>query len=197
VAAAVVPTARVAHLGAAAATVSLAALPAIVTVARGGTDLSVALVVGGLVGGATLAWASDDPAAELLGSLPLSSPLRAAMRVACVAAVGVLGLAVVALVVELGPGLPSDVGDRAAEAGAAAGMALAVGCMATRRGERTVGPIGVVAGVVGPAVVAALSVRWPRLVPAFLESPIHDRWWIIAAVGAVVVARAGRDPGRR
>ena len=197
VAAAIAPTARVAHLGAAAATVGLAAIPTLVTVVRGDAVVSTPLAIAGLVGGATLAWAADDPAADLLGSVPLSSPLRAALRVACVAAVGVLGVALIALVVALGPGLPPDIGDRAPEAAAAAALGLAVGFMATRSGERNAGPVGVTAGVLGTLVVSALAFRWPALLPAFLPSPIHARWWLIAAVGLLVVARAARDPGRR
>ena len=195
--AAVVPTARVAHLGAAAATAALAAIPAVVTVARGDAVVSVPLVVAALVAGATLSWAVDDPAADLLGAMPVSSPVRAALRVACVAAVAALGMVLTALVVAVGPGLPSDLGDRMPEASAAAAVALAVGFLAARRGERTAGPLGVTAGVLGSAVVAGLAFRWPNLFPAFMASPAHDRWWIVVAVAAVAAARAGRVPGRR
>jgi hypothetical protein len=83
------------------------------------------------------------------------------------------------------------------EASAAAALALAVGFLAARRGERTAGPLGVTAGVLGPAVVAGLAFRWPNVFPAFMASPAHDRWWIVAAVVAIAAARAGRDPGRR
>jgi hypothetical protein len=54
----------------------------------------------------------------------------------------------------------------------------------------------VTAGVLGSAVVAALALRWPNLFPAFMARPVHDRWWIVAAVAALAAARAGRDPGR-
>lgn len=197
VAAAVAPTARVAHLGAAAATVALAAVPAVVVVARGDAVVSAPLVLAGVLCGATLGWAADDPAVDLLGSMPVSSPVRAALRIGCVAAVVAVGVALIALIVAAGPGLPADVGDRAAEAAAAASVAAAVGFMAARRSERTAGPVGVTAGVLGTAFVAALAVRWPALLPTFMPSPVHARWWILAAAGVVVVARAGRDPGRR
>jgi hypothetical protein len=195
--AAVVPTARGTHLGPAAATVAVAAIPAVVAVARGDAVVTVPLVIAGLVAGATLGWASDDPAADLLGAMPVSSPVRAALRVACVAAVAALGAAFVLLVVAGGPGFPGDLGDRGPEASAAAALALAVGFLAARRGERTAGPIGVTAGVLGPAVVAGLAVRWPHLFPGFMPNPVHYRWWFVVAVGAAVIARAGRDPGRR
>jgi hypothetical protein len=194
---AVVPTARGIHLGAAAATVAAAAIPAVVAVARGDTVVTVPLVIAGLVAGATLGWAADDPAADLLGAMPVSSPVRAALRVACAAPVAAVGAALVALVVAVGPGLPSDLGDRGPEASAAAALALAVGFLAARRGERTAGPVGVTAGVLGPAVVAGLAFRWPHLFPGFMPNPVHYRWWFVVAVGAAVVARSGRDPGRR
>ena len=194
---AVVPTARGIHLGAAAATVAAAAIPAVVAVARGDTVVTVPLVIAGLVAGATLGWAADDPAADLLGAMPVSSPIRAALRGACVATVAALGMMLAVLVVAVGPGLPSDLGDRGSEASAAAALALAVGFLAARRGERTAGAVGVTAGVLGPAVVAGLAVRWPHLFPGFMPNPVHHRWWSVVGVGAVVIARSGRDPGRR
>jgi hypothetical protein len=175
----------------------VAAIPAVVAVARGDAVVTVPLVVAGLVAGATLGWAADDPAAEVLGAMPVSSPVRAALRVACVAVIAVVGVALVALVVAVGPGLPGDLGDRGPEASAAAAVALAVGFIAARRGERTAGPVGVTAGVLGTAVVAGLGFRWPHLFPGFMANPVHDRWWIVAALAAAVAARAGRDPGRR
>lgn len=195
--AALAPTARVAHVGAAATTVAVAAVPAFVTVAHGDSDISIPLILTGVVCGATLGWAADDPAAELLGAVPVSSPMRAAMRVGCVAAVATVGLVLVAVAVELGPGLASDVAQRAPEAGAAASIALAVGFVAARHGERTAGPVGVTAGILGTSTVAGLAIRWPEHLPAFMPSPVHDRWWIIAVIGAAVLACAGRDPGRR
>lgn len=193
--AAVVPTARVAHLGPAALTVALAAVPAIVTVARGDAVVSAPLIVTFLVAGAALGWATEDPARDLLSSLPVSSPMRATVRLGLVAAVAVIGIALTALVVAVGPGLPPDLPDRPAEAAGAAAVALAVGLVATRRGERGAGPVAVTGGILGPGLVAALAVRWPAVLPGFAAGPIHDRWWALAVVGAMVAARAGRDPG--
>lgn len=195
--AAVVPTARGIHLGAAAAGVAVAAIPAVVSVARGDAVVTVPLVVAGVVAGATLGWAADDPAADLLGAMPVSSPVRAALRFGCVAAVAAVAVAFVGIVVAVGPGLPGDLGDRIPEASAAAALALAVGFLAARRGERTAGPIGVTAGVLGPAVLAGLAIRWSHLFPGFMPNPVHDRWWFVVAVGAAAAARAGRDPGCR
>ncbi|MGK2949043.1 MAG: hypothetical protein ACSLFP_10740 [Acidimicrobiales bacterium] len=194
---AVLPTARGFHLGAAAATVAAGGIPVVVSVARGDTDLTAPLVIAGVVAGAALGWAADDPAADLLGAMPLSTPIRSALRVALVACVAVIGAAIVALVVAVGPGLPHDLGDRVPEASAAAALALAVGFLAARRGERAPGPIGVTAGVLGPPVIAALAFRWPEVFPGFMLGPVHHRWWFVVALSAAVAVRAGRDPGRR
>jgi hypothetical protein len=191
------PTARVAHLGPAALTMGLAMLPLVVTVARGGTDLSTALIVAGLAGGALLGWATEDAAADVLASMPVSAPIRAALRLSFVGMVGAVGAVLTGLVAALGPGLPSDRGDRLPEALAAAGIATAIGFVLARRGERGAGPMSVTAGLLGTAFVAALAFRWPSLLPSFVGGPIHDRWWIIAVVAAAVAVRAGRDPARR
>ena len=195
--AAVAPTARVAHLGAASLTVALAAVPSVVAVARGDTVVSAPLIMAGLLLGATLAWAVEDQAAELLASLPVSSPVRTSLRVGLVALVSIIGAALIALVVALGPGLPPDLTDRLAETTATAAAALGVGLVASRRGERAAGPVGVTAGVLTVGVIAALAMRWPTILPALGPGSTHDRWWILALTGIAVAAHAGRDPGRR
>jgi len=191
------PTARVAHLGPAAITMALAMLPLVVTVARGGTDVSLALILTGLAGGAVVGWATEDAAADVLASMPVSPPIRAALRLSFVGTVGVTGVVTAGLVAALGPGLPSDRGDRLPEGLAAAAIATAIGFVLARRGERGSGPVSVTAGLLGTAFVAALAFRWPSLLPSFMGGPIHERWWIIAVVGSVVALRAGRDPARR
>lgn len=195
--AAVAPTARVAHLGAAAATMAFTAVPAVVAVARGDAVVSSPLIVVAVVGGATLGWAVEDPAAQLLASLPVPNATRTALRAALVACVVGIGAMLTVLVVALGPGLPPDLRDRVPEAAASAGMSLAVGLVVARGGERGAGPIAVTAGVLGTAFVAALAYRWPALFPTFSRGPTHDRWWIIAFVGLAVAVHAGRDVGRR
>ena len=195
--AAVAPTARVAQLGPAALTIALAAVPAIVVVARGDTGVSAPLIVAGLLAGATLAWAVEDQAAELLASLPVASPVRTSLRVGLVTVVSMIGAAFIALVVAIGPGLPSDLGDRLVETATAAAAALGVGLVAARRGERRAGPVGVTAAVLIVGVVAALAMRWPATLPALAAGPTHDRWWLLALAGIAVAAHAGRDPGRR
>ena len=195
--AAVGPTARVAHLGPAGLTVVLAAVPAVVAVARGDDVVSAPLVVAGLLLGSTLAWAVEDQAADLMASMPVSSPVRTAMRIGLVALVSIIGSALIALVVTIGPGLPPGLANRLPESAAAAAAALGVALVASRRGERGAGPIGVTAGILVMGLVAGLAVRWPAILPALAAGPTHDHWWLLAVAGLVVAAHAGRDPGRR
>jgi hypothetical protein len=194
--AAVGPTARVAYLGSTALTVGAAAVPVLVMTLRPDPSMSAPLLVVCLVGGAALGWAADDPAAEVLTSLPVPSAMRTVLRVLSVGLIAGTGVGLSILVVAAGPGLPPDLSARVAEVAAAGMLALAVGLVASRRGDRGVGPVGVTAGVLGAALVAALAHRWPSWLPTFQPGPTHTRWWLVAALAAAVAIRAGRDPGR-
>ncbi len=175
----------------------MAAVPSVVAVARGDTVVVAPLIMAGLLAGATLAWAVEDQAAELLASMPVSSPVRTSLRVGLVALVSIVGAALIALFVAIGPGLPPGLGDRLPETAAAAAAALGVGLVASRRGERGAGPVGVTAGLLTVGLVATFAVRWPTILPALAAGPTHDRWWILALAGIAIAIHAGRDPGRR
>jgi hypothetical protein len=191
------PTARASNLGLAAATVLLGAVPVTVAIAAGATSLTVPIIVLALSAGASVGWGGEDPSAEVLAPLPIPSTVRAAMRALFLVVVAGGGFGVVALGIALGPGLPADLRDRLPEASTAGAAALALALVLNRRGERGSGAAGVTAGLLVPLCIAALAFRWPTLLPAFMPGPVHHRWWAVAAVLAVVVARVGRDPGRR
>lgn len=194
--AAVAPTARVAHPGLVAVTVGLAALPALLTLALSGDDLFLPLVLVGLVTGAALGWAVDDPAADLLGSMPIGSPVRSLVRIGAAGLVGGACVALLLVAVAMGPGLPPDAGDRWPEGAAAGGVALACGLVAARRGERAAGAGAVTAGVLGTASVAGMSAKFSQL-PTFVSGPHHARWWLVALAALTMALHAGRDPARR
>ena len=197
VAALLLPTARVSRLGMAAVTIGLAALPAVVAVARGDDIVTAPIVMVFLVAGANLAWGAEDPAASLLAAMPVPSSRRTILRMTFVGLVTAIGLGLALSVVAWGPGLPADWVDRIAELATAAALAVAVALVAVRQDERAAGPAGVVSGLLGAGLVAALALRWPRVLPSFLSSPTHTRWWLLAAASLAVAALAGRDPGRR
>ena len=185
------PTVRTARCGAVAVTVLLGGLPAVLS------RNPAFAVLAALGAGAAVGWTTEDPARELLGSLPISSPARAAIRTLLVALVITNCLVLVSATVELRHRVSAGVVDRSAELTIAAAVALAVGFIATRRGERAGGSVAVALGILLPAVVAALAVRWPRLLPSFVSSPTHTRWWLLAAVAAVVALYQAREPSSR
>jgi len=191
-----VPTARVARPAFVALTVALASVPAVLTLALGGEDYFAPMVLLGLVSGASLGWAVDDPAAELLASLPVATPVRIVIRVGAAVIVAGAGLVLVLGAVAIGPGLPPGIRDRLPEGAAAATAALALGLVAARRGERAAGAGAVAGGVFGTAFVAGLSVKLTQL-PSFMAGPHHGRWWLVALLALLVALHAGRDPGRR
>lgn len=191
------PTAKVSHLGSTAATVALASVPAVLIVVRGGVELGVAMVLLVLGAGASVAWAVDDPAEDLLASTPVSAPVRAAVRILAAAVVAGLLIAATLGFVAAGPGLPAGLGDRVREGAAAGAVGLAVAFSAAGRGDRTAGATGAIAAILVPTVVAGLAMRWPTWFPAFGAGDIHARWWLVAAAGLLVAARSGRDPVRR
>lgn len=194
--AAVVPTGRVAHPGLVALTVALAAVPTLVTLAVDGESYGVQIILLGLVTGASIGWAVDDPAAELLASAPVAAPVRTGLRAGASTLVAGAVLALVLVALAVGPGLPSDLGDRLPEGVVASCAALALGLLAARRGERAAGAAAVIAGVLTPAFVAALSFKLHQL-PGFMGGTNHARWWLVAMAALAVALHAGRDPARR
>jgi hypothetical protein len=167
-------------------------LPTTITVARGGTNLFGASIFAAVVGGAALAWAVDDGGGDGLAATPISSSRRLVMRMVAVSGVASLWWTLAAAVAAVGPGLPPTLGLRTAEATAAAAIAAAVALIAARHGETSVGPLGVIAGVLGTVTVAALAMRW-AWIPTFLPTSAHGRWWLVATAGAVIAAMNGRD----
>jgi len=191
-----IPTARTAALGSAAVTVALGTTPVVVTVLRGGTDLGVAVVVAGLVGGATLAWAVDDTMADVLACAPLGNTVRFRLRLGFVAVVVLLGWAVAAVFAAVGPGIGPHLATRGVESATAAALAVGLGAASARAGERHAAVGGIVGSFVAMLTVAALALQW-RGLPTFLSGPTHGRWWWVTAIGVLVAVRSARDPGRR
>lgn len=177
---------------------ALAAVPAGITVALGGTNLTGAVVATGVVTGALFGFALDDPAGALLEASPTSLLVRRLHRLASLLAVAAVGVAVVVLLVALvhdGPAIsPSQ---RAREGLAAAGLAVAAAAsLARRTGERRPGSFGFVIGLLGPLVLSALALR-VRGLPMLSSTSDASRWWWVAAAGWTAAAWWSRDPARR
>jgi hypothetical protein len=180
------------------AIVLLAAAPTVLTVARHGDDLGLALVVAAVVGGAGLAYGVDDDAAALLAASPTTLAERRAARIGAAALVVSLGWLVV-LAVAWGAGLleGAPLGALAVEALTAAGLAVAVaaGLGRTALGEHS-GMVGALAAVVVMLLITALAVRYTWL-PALGFHRNHDEWLGLAAAAWVAVWWKAKDPANR
>ena len=191
------PTARVASVGQVATTVALASAPVAVVVGRGGTDLESSIVLLAIGAGASVAWAVDDPAADVLAPMPVGATTRLALRLVAAAIVALSLTGAALLLSAAGPGLPPSVTLRFPEAAAAAAVAVGLAVFAARRGGARSGISGVIGGLLVPVTVAGLSVRWPRHLPTFADSHTHVRWWLLTGIGALVALRSGRDTASR
>ena len=195
-AAALPPTARVANMPVAAATVVFAAIPALVTVVRGGnpsTGVTI-LVLGAAV---SVAFAVDDPSANVLASKPISTSQRRALRFLVVGFLIATLTGAIMAIVAAGPGLPDDLTALIAPASAAATVAIFTALFAFEREDRGSGITGVIGGLLVVGLTMGLAVRWPRVFPSMIEGPIHDRWWLLTAMAAFGAWRVGRDPSVR
>lgn len=194
---ALAPTARVSNVPVAASAVLLAAIPALVAVARGRGDTSVGVTILVMVAAVSVSFAVDDSAANVLSSTPFGASRRRALRLLVLAFVVTALTGATMALVGAGPGLPDDLSALVAPATAAACVAIFVALVAFQREDRGSGATGVVVGLLTVAVTTGLAMRWPRIFPAVSDGPVHDRWWAIAAVGAVGMWRTGRDPAGR
>lgn len=191
------PTARRSQPLIVAFTVTMASLPLSVSLVRSTGDLDAPIVLLCLVAGASLGWAVEDPAAEVLAPLPIGAPFRLGVRLCAAAVVAFLLLAATACIVAVGPGLASGTTDRLPEALSAGAVAVAAGLLAVRQGHRIVGAGGVTGGLLVTGSVAALAVRWPDQLPTFMATAAHHRWWWLALVAVALSGWFARDPGRR
>lgn len=176
----------------------LASVPAVATVALGGSDLTGAVIAATLLGGSLAGFAADDPAAPVLEASPTTLLTRRLHHAAALLAyVAVLGLAVALLVSLAHDGPPISLLERVQEATAAGGIAVAAAAwLARRTGERRPGSFGLLAGLLGPLFVSALAFRVQGL-PAVSLSQDASRWWWVAGVGWTAALWWSRDPAAR
>lgn len=177
---------------------TVALLPTVGAVAGGASDLTVPVVLGVAVLGATSASALDDPAEAITAAVPASRPRRRLARVARAAAMCSVATAVLLGMAGEAAGVVSVGGAHLAAVGLAAGMAalalvsrLPLDPQAPRSGLG-----GTAGGLLAVLVCAAMAqrVRW---LPTLGVEDHTGRWWAVAAVSAVVAAPVLRDPGRQ
>jgi hypothetical protein len=197
IATALPPTASVTPTGLACLMAGLAAVPAAVSAVRDKPVPALALVLFAVVSGAALAWAAEDPAAELLSSMPIGTPIRTATRVVLVTGGIEIVVATAIWLADARVGVHVGQVDHVPEAAAAAAVALAAGVLAARRGDRAAAQTGLVCGLLLTLAIGVLAQRWPHVFPGFTSGATHARWWVVTSAGAAVALLGSRDPGAR
>lgn len=190
------PTVRALPLPTLGAVLALAATPSAIVLAQGGRDLSNGLVAAALLGAAVTALVVDDPAGETLAASPTSLARRRLLRgSALLLAVAACWAALIALGALVGEVTGAALAERAAEAAAVSGIAVAAAGAAWRRGAPAAVQSGGLAGPLSVLLVSALAQRFSGL-PAVASPVHHDRWWALAGVAWAVALWSSRDPAR-
>lgn len=176
----------------------VAVVPTVLTVAREGDDLAMALTIAAVVGGAGFAYAVDDDAAQVLAASPSPPSIRRATRVVAAALlIGGSWAAVLGMGWSTGLSTARPLADLALEAVTAAGVGIAVAAWLRpdHAPERT-GLAGAASAVVLMLLITSLALRYPWL-PSLGQPQNHDRWWWVAAVAWAGVWWTVRDPAAR
>jgi hypothetical protein len=177
---------------------AMAAVPAVITALRGGTNFSGALVAAAVIGGAGFAHAVDDDAAVVLASSPTSLFRRRAVRIVvafvALAAGWELALAATGAANALeGIRMP----DLAVEALTAAGVGVAAATAAKRNGyPGRSGVAGVATALLTMLTITAMAQQY-RWLPQLSVAAHHERWLWVAATAWGMAVWASRDPARR
>jgi len=174
------------------AVAALAALPAAVTVARGGHDLQRAIVAAAVLSGAAYAFAVDDPAEATLAASPSPVRTRLTLRVVAVTIAVASAWLVIAGCAWLAGAALGPLGPRAAEATAAAGVAITAGRCDPHRAapDGLWGAIAAVVVLLGMTLVA----RHQPWLPTLGQSDQALGWWVVAAVAWLGAWWVTRDP---
>jgi hypothetical protein len=192
-AAGVRPACRSMMLGSVTGLLVLAATPAVVTAARGGRDLSGALVAGAVVTGAVPAFVVGEPAASILDAAPTPSWYRRLTRLAAVTAAASVTMAVVVTVARLQDPSALDQGSgHLAALLATGGLAGAAAVVLDRRGSPNAAVEGATVGPLAVLVISVLAVRVQWL-PMLVVAGRTRGWWWIALGSWTVGAWASRD----
>jgi hypothetical protein len=175
---------------------ALAAMPAVVTAARGGEELGSAVVAAGVVAGAVAAFAVQEPAGAIASACPVSSISRLALRLGALASAALLiAPLVVAVASAADADATADRSARLAEFAATSGLALGAAATAARRGAEAAAIGGACFGPLCVLTATALSYRFEWL-PALGVAADAARWWLVAAIAWTVALWASRDPYR-
>ncbi len=192
---AVAVTARTVPLAVAALGI-MAALPALVTRARGGSDLTLALQAAALFAGAGAGFAADDQAANILAPSPTPLVARRALRAVGVALVLMAGFGSALVLAATAGGPPVALAGPLAVLVAAAGTAAALASAAAGDGPMAPGVSSALGAVLALATLSSVAERW-SWIPSLARPEFDRRWLFVAGAGALVALVRSRDPARR
>jgi hypothetical protein len=178
---------------------ALAGVPIPLTVLRGGTDLGGAVVAAALIAGAAAGGCVEDAAGSTLAASPTTRLARRELRLALIAAVVAVTLALDAVAARVADVPIGQIGPLVAVCAASSGLALMTASYLARA-SGTDGGTG--AGIGGSVVAVMLMLtsssmamqysRLPSVVPGSEGS-----WWTVAALAWAVAAWLNRDPAAR
>jgi hypothetical protein len=195
-AAALRPATRSIPAGLVAGVLGLAIAPAVVTVAKGGSELGAALVAACVIGGAVAAFAATEPVQEIASAAAFSAIWRLGLRLVALASGVVIAAAFVAVITHRSDASAlDDPSARLAELAATSGLALAAASIGTRRGWEAATLGGAVFGPLCVLTASAFAYRFDWL-PSIGIAADASRWWQVAAVAWITAAWASRDPYR-
>jgi hypothetical protein len=175
---------------------ALAALPAVVTFARGGRDFALALQAAAMLAGAGAGFAADDQAANVLASSPTPLLARRGLRAVGVVLVLAAAAAVALLVARGGSPTPVQIDGPLCVLVAAAGASSAMAWVAAPDGGMAPGVSAAMGTVLLLLTASSLAERWPW-VPTLASSSFDRRWVMVGAAGAAVALVRSRDPSAR
>ncbi len=176
---------------------ALGGVPVLWTLARGGTDLTVAVTATALIGSSSLAGAVEDAAATTTSAAPLT---RLAGRVLRMAMLG-CGVALIWGTCFVGAALadvPIQAPDRLfAVCLATAGLSVAAASWMANDGERGAGAAGSLAGIMIVLTSTAMNQRIPAFPTLMDLDSGRDTWLAVTAIAWASAAWLNRDPASR
>ncbi len=171
---------------------SLAAGIVLVPLMTGREDLTGPTVAAGLIVGATVALAFDEPARAITDAAPIGPPRRRVHHLGVIVGVVVVVASGLALVVAAAGEAVDDVDLRLAEMAAASGVSAAVASGRHRRGAASVSVDVALAGPLAVLFVSALAQRLTWL-PSVGRPERSSLWWLVAALTWATALWSARD----
>lgn len=191
------PTGRALGLTPGPALAAASGVPVLWTLARGGTDLSVAVIATALVGASALAGAVEDAATTTTAAAPTTRLRGRLLRLAILAA----GVALIWFTCFLGATIAdvpiNDPGHLLAVCLATGGLSVAVASWMANDVERGAGAGGSLAGVLIVLTSTAMNQQMPAFPTLMDLDSGRAKWWAVTAAAWAAAAWLNRDPAAR